>query len=70
MNKDVKILIVGAIGIGFFAWALTYADKFNTLVTSTTQGYGNVVKALEPGNMGSNVGATTTLPGYSPGMPS
>lgn len=70
MSKDVKMLILAAVGIGFFAWGLTYASQFGQLVQSTTSGYGNVVKALEPASMGNNVGANTMLSGSSPGLPS
>lgn len=71
MSKDVKMLLVAAVGIGFFAWGLTYASQFGQLVSSTTTGYGNVVRALEPSTMGGNVGANTSLAGFSgssPGM--
>lgn len=67
MSKDVKMLLLAAVGIGFFAWGLAYAPQFGQLVTSSTQGYGNVVKALEPPNMPAPGATGTNLPGYSPG---
>lgn len=68
MSKDVKMLILAAVGIGFFAWGLAYSQQFGQLVSSSTQGYGNVVKALEPPSMtqGFNsqpIGMTGTSPG-------
>ena len=58
MNQDIKILLIGAVGIGFFAWMLLNAPAFGQIVSSSTQGYGNVVKALQPS--GPNAG------GYNP----
>ena len=51
MSKDIKLLLLAAVGLGFFAWGLAYSKQFGNLVGSTTTGYGNVVKALEPPNM-------------------
>lgn len=63
MSSDVRLLIMAAIGLGFFAWALSYSSQFGTLVSSTTGGYSNVVRALEPPSMSG--GPTSTI---SPGM--
>jgi hypothetical protein len=71
MSKDIKLLLLAGVGIGFFAWALAYSNQFGTLVGSTTQGYGNVVKALEPpsGAGGFNPSGAITGTGYSGGSP-
>lgn len=65
MSKDVKMLLVAAVGLGFFVWGLAYASQFGQLVSSTTQGYGNVVRALEPppgsGALGSGAGFNSGL---------
>lgn len=70
MSKDVKLLILAAVGIGFFAWGLAYAPAFGQLVSSSTNGYGNVVRALEPPSMGgSSFGSQPMgMTGQSPGM--
>lgn len=71
MSKDIKLLLLAGVGIGFFAWALAYSNQFATLVGSTTQGYGNVVKALGPGGSPGAFQSTggVTAGGYSPGTP-
>jgi len=48
MSKDVKLLLLAAVGLGFFAWGLAYSGAFGNLVNAGTSGYGNVVHALEP----------------------
>ncbi len=70
MSKDIKLLLLAGVGIAFFAWALKFAGPFGQLVNSTTSGYGNVVKALEPPTgytAGYNEGGANIPTGYSPG---
>jgi hypothetical protein len=68
VSGDVRILIVGAVGIGIFAWALLNAGPFGQLVSSSTQGYGNIVRALQPAQgVGYNSTGGNTGVGYTGG---
>jgi hypothetical protein len=69
LSKDIKLLLLAGVGIGFFAWALAYSQQFGQLVSSSTEGYGNVVRALEPPNMSGGFNATSIgMSGQSPGL--
>lgn len=72
MSKDIKMLLLAGVGIGFFAWGLMYSQQFGQLVSASTNGYGNVVRALEPPGMGGassfNSGGGISNPGGYSGL--
>lgn len=51
MSKDIKLLLLAGVGVAFLAWGVAYYQQFGALVGTTTSGYGNVIRALEPMNM-------------------
>jgi hypothetical protein len=58
MSQDVRLLLVAAVGIGVLAWCVSYSSQIGNLVTTSTTGYGNIVKALEPNSGGMQTAST------------